>query len=236
VLVAGAVCPHPPLLVPELAGGAAPELDALRAACDEAVRRLLAARPDLVVVVGAAQETVPLPPSAAADLHPYGGSAAIGGGPGPERLPLPHTIGAWLLDRAGYTGPQLAFGVSDDRDGPACATLGAALVTRAPRTALLAMGDASARRGPKAPGYLDERAQPFDDSARALLAAGDATGMLELDPQVARELLVAGRMAWQVLAGAVDGPVDAELLAAEAPYGVAYLVASWVPRDEVSPR
>jgi hypothetical protein len=62
VLVAGAVCPHPPLLVPELAGGAAPELDALRAACDEAVRRLLAARPDLVVVVGAAEETVPLPP------------------------------------------------------------------------------------------------------------------------------------------------------------------------------
>jgi hypothetical protein len=30
-----AVCPHPPLLVPEVACGAAPELDGLRAACVE---------------------------------------------------------------------------------------------------------------------------------------------------------------------------------------------------------
>ena len=45
-------CPSPPLLVPELAAGAAAELDPLRAACREAVRRLLATRPDEVVVIG----------------------------------------------------------------------------------------------------------------------------------------------------------------------------------------
>jgi len=37
VLVAAAVCPHPPLLVPQLAAGGAPDLDKVRAACDAAV-------------------------------------------------------------------------------------------------------------------------------------------------------------------------------------------------------
>ena len=53
-LVAAAVCPHPPLLVPEVAGAAAPELDDLRAACDVAVARLLAAGLTDLVVGGAA--------------------------------------------------------------------------------------------------------------------------------------------------------------------------------------
>ncbi|MBX6769006.1 MAG: hypothetical protein IRY90_17965 [Actinomadura rubrobrunea] len=39
-LVSAAVCPHPPLLVPEMAGAAAGELDGLPHACDDAVRTL----------------------------------------------------------------------------------------------------------------------------------------------------------------------------------------------------
>ncbi|OSC55333.1 hypothetical protein B5180_40185, partial [Streptomyces sp. BF-3] len=49
MLVAAAVCPCPPLLVPEVAAGAAPELDAARDACLDAVGVLAAARPDLLV-------------------------------------------------------------------------------------------------------------------------------------------------------------------------------------------
>ena len=56
-MVAAAVCPHPPLLVPEIAAGAAAELDDLRAACDAAVTRLLAAQPDVIVVVGTGSVT-----------------------------------------------------------------------------------------------------------------------------------------------------------------------------------
>ncbi len=52
VLAAIAFCPSPPLLVPELAAGAAAELDPLRAACAGAVRRLLDAAPDELVVLG----------------------------------------------------------------------------------------------------------------------------------------------------------------------------------------
>ena len=57
MLVAAAVCPCPPLLVPEVAAGAAPELDTARAACADALGVLAAARPDLLVVVGPAEQS-----------------------------------------------------------------------------------------------------------------------------------------------------------------------------------
>ena len=57
MLIAAAVCPHPPLLVPQVTGASGPgarELGRLRAACREAVAALLAVNPDLLVAVGAA--------------------------------------------------------------------------------------------------------------------------------------------------------------------------------------
>ncbi|MGW6508255.1 hypothetical protein ACWGCP_12000, partial [Streptomyces niveus] len=54
MLVSAAVCPCPPLLVPALAAGAAPELDAARDACADALGVLAASRPDRLVVVGPA--------------------------------------------------------------------------------------------------------------------------------------------------------------------------------------
>ena len=59
MLIAAAVCPHPPLLVPEATGAPGPgdpELERLRAACHQAVAALLAERPDLIAVVGADPE------------------------------------------------------------------------------------------------------------------------------------------------------------------------------------
>ncbi len=102
-LVAAAVCPHPPLLVPEVAGSAAPELDDLRAACDTAVRRLLAADPDHVVLLGTGPVTGPIRPPATGSLQPWGVDLDVPLVPGqPDRgavLPLSLTIGAWLLAR-----------------------------------------------------------------------------------------------------------------------------------------
>jgi hypothetical protein len=54
VLVAAAVCPHTPLLVPALAGAAQTELYDLRSACHAAVAALRDTGPDLLVVVGGA--------------------------------------------------------------------------------------------------------------------------------------------------------------------------------------
>src|SRR3954453_96810 len=151
MLVAAAVCPHPPLLVPEVGAGAAPELDDLRAACDAAVAALTATDPKVIVVVGAGAAVQ----GQAGTLAPYGVPVRVG--VGPPTLPLPHTIGCWLLDRAGWKGPRAYVGADDGR------------LDDARRVAMLVMGDASARRTEKAPGYIDERAAGFDVSVAAAL-------------------------------------------------------------------
>jgi hypothetical protein len=250
VLVAAAVCPHPPLLVPALAAGAAGELDGLRAACDRAVAALAAAAPDCVVTVGDAPSTGPVPDDACIDWSPYlGAPRPPVGGAALRRLPLSLAIGGWLLDRAGWAGPRSYVGIAADTAPSTCAAIGAALATErgpasgtsggrlpgdriadGPRVALLVMGDGSARRGEKAPGYLDPRAVPYDEQVRSALATGDVDALARLDPMEAGELLVAGRASWQALAGAARAngrPVTAELLATAAPYGVAYVVATW---------
>jgi len=243
VLVAAAVCPHPPLLVPGVAAGATGETDDLRAACDVAVAALLAAGPDLVVVVGAADRTGPFEAGAWGSLRAYGvpvdvgrpdGAGADADGAAPTRptqptLPLSLTVGRWLLDRAGATGaPVLLFGVAAEAHRDRCVEVGAALSGRAPRVGLLVMGDGTGRRTPK-PGYLDDRAEPFDARVAEALSAGDPSALAGLDAGLADELLVQGRAAWQVLAGAAgERRWQGEVSYDGAPYGVGYLVATWL--------
>ena len=76
MLAAAAVCPHPPLLVPEAMGAAGPhrdgDLGALLAACDAATLGLAAAEPDVIVVVGGAATTAAYEGSAAGSLREFG--------------------------------------------------------------------------------------------------------------------------------------------------------------------
>jgi hypothetical protein len=240
VLVAAAVCPHPPLLVPGVAAGATGETDDLRAACDAAVAAMVATGPDVVVVVGSADRTGPFEAGAWGSLRAYGAAVDVarshaggadGRGTGPT-LPLSLTLGRWLLDRAPSTGaeaPALLFGVAADADRDRCLEVGAALAGRAARVGLLVMGDGTGRRTPK-PGYLDGRAEPFDARVAAALSAGDPSALAGIDVALADELLVQGRAAWQVLAGAAgDRRWQGDVSYDAAPYGVGYLVATWLP-------
>ncbi|MFM9545092.1 hypothetical protein ACKI1P_46675, partial [Streptomyces turgidiscabies] len=79
-----------------------------------------------------------------------------------------------------------------------CAGLGRGLAASAERVALLVLGDGSACRTVKAPGYLDERAAGFDAEAARALGTADVAALLALDPELAYELKVAGRAPWQV--------------------------------------
>jgi aromatic ring-opening dioxygenase LigB subunit len=222
VLTAAAVCPHPPLLVPQVAGGAAPELDALRAACAEAVRALADA--DRVVVVGSGPATRDFGTDAAGTLRPYGVDVTVGDGK--PVLPLSLTIGRWLLG-----APAFFHSVAPDESPAGCVRLGAELAGLAPRVGLLVMGDGSACRTERAPGYLDERAAGWDAAVARALAEADTATLAGLDPALAADLLAEGRAPWQVLAGAAGQDRFAgTLLADEAPYGVGYLVARWTRR------
>ncbi|MDG4785786.1 class III extradiol dioxygenase subunit B-like domain-containing protein [Micromonospora sp. WMMD1102] len=237
-LVAAAVCPHPPLLVPELAAAAAGELDDLRTACAEAVGRMLAAGPDVVVLVGAGKRSDRYGPGDSGTLRPYGLDREVRLAPGGARtgraeLPLSLLVGAWLLDRAGATGARRGYGVAADATVEQCRRIGAELVENpAERVALLVSGDGSACRGERSPGYDDPRARPYDDRTAAALRDADCPALLGLEPELATRLLVAGRAPWQVLAAAAVGsgtPWHGDLTYYAAPYGVSYFVATWLP-------
>ncbi|GAA1373449.1 hypothetical protein [Streptomyces beijiangensis] len=238
MLVAAAVCPCPPLLVPEVAAGAAPELDGARDACLDAIGVLAASRPDRLVVVGPAgpEGQGPYPQGAAGSFGGFGVDLQVRLGAAdpaaetPEgELPTSLAVAAWLLTRAGWAdAPLEALGVDESLATDRCLEAGRGLAAGAGRVALLVMGDGSACRTLKAPGYLDERATAFDTAAALALGTADTAALAALDASLAYELKVAGRAPWQVLAGAAEGVrLGGQLLYEDAPYGVGYFVAAW---------
>ncbi|WP_310719334.1 class III extradiol dioxygenase subunit B-like domain-containing protein [Streptomyces lydicus] len=235
MLVAAALCPCPPLLVPEVAAGAAPELDGLRAACLDAIGVLAAARPDRLVVVGPADRAGqgPHPQGAPGSFRGFGVDLDVSLGAAeetPEReLPPSLAVGAWLLSRADWDdAPVEGLGVAQPLPLERCLPLGRELAASAPRVALLVMGDGSACRTVKAPGYFDERAEGFDAAAAHALGTADLPALRALDATLAADLQASGRACWQVLTGAAeDTDLTGRLLRDEAPYGVGYFVATW---------
>lgn len=122
MLVAAAVCPHPPVLVPEAMGqagrpragtgevaGPDPDVTAasppgrvdaqlrvVRQVCIEAVGALAAARPTVIIIVGTGESTRYHPASSAGTLRGFGIPFDVG--VGAPVLPLSLTIGVWLAE------------------------------------------------------------------------------------------------------------------------------------------
>jgi hypothetical protein len=152
------------------------------------------------VVVGAA----PGPGwwSGSVDLTPYG----VPGEPAHDPLPLALAVGAHLAPGARLWGvPSDGLPAADS---------------------YLVVGDGTAKRTLKAPGHLDERAEAFDAAVVEALAAGEPAALAALDPTLAGDLWVAGLAAWTA-AATLPGPWQGEVLYADAPYGVGYVVATW---------
>jgi hypothetical protein len=238
MLIAAAVSPHPPLLIPAATGVSGPgdtELERLRTACHEAVAALRAAAPDLIVVVGGAERTGNYPPEAPGSLRQYGVPFLVGDEGNSPVLPLSLTIGRWLLTRAADDSmtargePKAAWwGIAADASPGECLELGEKIAVLAPRVALLAMGDGPGRRARGAPGARDPAADRYDEAVAAALAAASPGALAALDPAADGDLFIAGRAAWQVLAGAAGQHEFAATLAyAAAPFEVSYVVATW---------
>ena len=154
--------------MPEVASGAAPELDTLRAACEQLVADLDAIC-DSLILIGSDQGLA---------------------------------IGRWLLARVGWTSPLLEFDVFAE-PVRISAELSQAMNSDE-RIAALVMGDGSACRSLKAPGYFDQN--------------------------LATELLAAGGQVWPFAARVVATEPQrwrGELRYRDDPYGVSYFVALW---------
>lgn len=222
------------MLVTDLAPGTAAELGPLRAACRTAIRRIAAGDGPLVAL-GSAARWSRYSSADRGSLAGFGVPIEIGLGAtvadrAPD-LPVSLTVGAWLVHEAlGPSREALAFSVGPHQpDRATAADLRAA--TAAPNVALLVLGDGTARRSVKAPGYLDARAEPFDAAATAAMRSGDPAALEGLDADLGVELLAAGVPAWRVVGRLLAGNAyDADLLYDDDPYGVAYHVAVWTVR------
>jgi hypothetical protein len=243
VLVAAAVCPHPPLLVPEVTGAAGlrgaggrvaggdvgdlADLGALRAACNAAAVDLVGARPDLIVVAGGAAATAAYEGQAAGSLRDFGVDYAVGAGE--PVLPLSLTLGSWLLREAGADLSRIRLqAVAQATPAAGCLRLGAEIARQASRVAVLAMGDGPARWAVGVKGAPDPDAERYRADVAVALADADPARLARLAPSLDDELVIAGRAAWQVLAGAAEGRrLRGQLRCDLTRYEVSYLVASW---------
>ena len=231
--VAAAVLPHPPLLVAELAGAAAAELDPLRAACRQALTAVTEAA-DLTVVVGDGPVWGVPEPSAPGSFHPYGADVEVTlpalvtldlpGLPPPARLtdlPLSLAVAAHLLAALDPPPARLSAATVPASLGPgAAAAIGRALAAaaqaaapagRGGRVGLVVMGDLSACRTDQAPGAFRPEAAGLDASIAEAFRTARPERLLDLDPAQAADLSVAGRVPLQVLAGAfADAPAAGE--------------------------
>ena len=203
--------PSAPLLLPRLTGDrVAAETATVRAAVATALRAL--AGPDRLVVVA---------PDVPGTLDGFGGRAAPAA---PRDVPPP---GSWPWALAA----ELLAGV------PGLAPVGAweheardvdlvALAASPLRTGLLLLGDGSRTRGPRAPGGDDPRGLRVDDELAAALRgqrAADVPDAAAVGATAGPAVDLLARLAQDEAAR--GGSARTEVLLAEAPAGVGYLVA-----------
>jgi hypothetical protein len=132
---------------------------------------------------------------------------------------------AACLSAVDTLGPRVRVLAADDGAAEVAAALVAAagadvVVVEEEPSGVLVVGNGSAKRTEKAPGYLDERAERFDDELRAGLLAGTPAP----DPALAAELW-ADVGVLDRLSGLVTGAP--EVLYDAAPFGVQYWVMTW---------
>lgn len=226
MLSAIALTPSAPVLVPELAGGAAGEVADLRAAAVVAAAQL----PDSWIAVGVAPADVVIEPATRGTFAGYGvdvpvllsSDAPVSVTP----LPLCALFAGWLRGCANPAARVEVRAYDAALDADAAVARGRALraeVDRMPQSVgVLVVADGAATLTPSAPGGYDPEAAEVQAQLDNALAVGDATALSRL-PET-----IVGRVAYQVLAGLVgDETWATRELARGAPFGVGYFVGLW---------
>ena len=246
MIVAAAICPPAPLLIPGLADRLADQAADLRAACAAAVSTLrdtdgvliLAVAPgaeagvlrpgDPVGAAGLARSDRPVVPP----VRLPSGDEVAGGRPDRPAAPLTATaartavgtaVGTHLLSAVGVTAPTSAVQLTAGSELP---------VPGAGRTGLLVMADGAACHGEHAPGAPDLRSESFDADLVTALRSGDPAALAatcERLADLAAALRAGSLPALSALAAltAGNGTARWKILHYSAPFGVGYPVATW---------
>jgi hypothetical protein len=175
-----------------------------------------------------------------------------GAGPGPTRVALVPGVLALLPEYAGLEDPVADLrstvrtaaswlaevvgpvAVIADEQGARVgrhllAEAGATLADGGPAevAAYLVVANGSARRNEHAPGYVDQRAVPFDAAVEAALRGPDPDVLAGLDVDTAAELLCGGVAGLVLLGTLLRGAGPPMVDYADDPYGVQYWTMRW---------
>jgi hypothetical protein len=237
VLSAIAIIPSAPVMVPELASGAATELGDLRAAVFAAASSL----PARWVAIGVGSTDGFVGTDGVGTFAGYGVDVTVALSPGDGAvpstgrehanrggLPLCALITGWVRGEANAEARVSVQVYADDLDVDAAVDRGRRLRAEIDEAAdsigVLVVADGLHTLTQPAPGGYDPDSIPVQAALDDALARGDVAA-LTLLPDGA-----VGRVAYQVLAGLVEpAPRSAKELYRGAPYGVGYFVGVWQP-------
>ena len=222
-----AIVPSAPVLVPELASGAAAELADLREAAFAAAGSL----PGRWIAVGRGSADAVVGPGQTGTFAGYGVDVPIALAPGQSNaateLPLAALVTGWLRGRVNPDAHAEVRVYADEHDADAAVERGRRLRVEIDEAdgpvGVLIVADGAHTLTQPAPGGYDPDSIPVQAALDDALAAGDAAALTRLP------VTIVGRIAFQVLAGLSERPRSAKELYRGAPYGVGYFVGVWQP-------
>ena len=222
-----AIVPSAPVLVPELASGAAAELADLREAAFAAAGSL----PGRWIAVGRGSADAVVGPGQTGTFAGYGVDVPIALAPGQSNaateLPLAALVTGWLRGRVNPDAHAEVRVYADEHDADAAVERGRRLRVEIDEAdgpvGVLIVADGAHTLTQPAPGGYDPDSIPVQAALDDALAAGDAAALTRLP------VTIVGRIAFQVLAGLSERPRSAKELYRGAPYGVGYSVGVWQP-------
>ena len=227
MLSAIAIIPSAPVMVPELASSAAPELADLR----EAVFAAAAPLPPRWIAVGVGSADAVVAPAQAGTFAGYGVDLRValspGAGDARGELPLCALITGWVRGRVDARASAEVRVYSGDHDPDSALDRGRRLRAEIDEAGdpvgVLVVADGAHTLTPPAPGGYDPDSIAVQAMLDDALAGGDDVALAQL-PET-----VVGRVAYQVLAGLTGAPRSAKELYRGAPYGVGYFAGVWYP-------
>ena len=228
MLSAIAIVPSAPVMVPDLASGAAAELAELR----DAVLTAAASLPDRWIAIGVGQNDVVVGHERVGTFGGYGVDVRITLSPEPAeepaQMPLCALIAGWIRGQAKPEARAEVRVYATDHDVDAAVARGRRLRAEIDEAGnpvgVLVVADGANTLTPSAPGGYDPDSIAMQAALDDVLAAGDAAALTRLPHTIV------GRVAYQVLAGLAEpGPRAAKELYRGAPYGVGYFAGVWQP-------
>ncbi|MEY4136951.1 MAG: hypothetical protein RL205_1079 [Actinomycetota bacterium] len=231
-MIAAALIPAAPVLIPGLSGTLLPAA-VPRAAAHRVLQDLISAGPDVIIVIAEGPLTREFDETSAWGLHRLGGLRGEEPAPGSaaDLLPIPLAVGAAVLRDAGWRGSIDLRQI--DRDAPVseALALGRQLAGSPQRLGLVLLGNASACSTPKAPGSFHPRSTEFNLDFVTSIRTADVAAIREWSSADFAEQMSDGRLPLQVLIGAWgEGDFSTEIHFADESYGVFYVCASLTPR------